>query len=247
VLAYDSHGSGFPLLLLHGALVSRAMWRPQLGAFSRVRRVLTCDLPAHGASADVAGPYTVAEVSRHVLALLDSLGIARLDLCGHSLGGMVAQQLAATQPERVGKLVLAETALGTRDSPSDRLATALARPLLHLTPQRALVAVSAKRYGSLNRPVAEFIRREMRAYSRQTTVRVMGAAFGFSGRALVGKIGAPTLVLIAGENRQTHRQGGELARLLADAQLHVVPGAHHLLNLDRPEFFNRTVLEFLDR
>ena len=221
------------------------MWEPQLEAFSRNYRVIVCDLPAHGSSADVRGNYSVTEVGRQVTNLLNKLRIDRLHLCGHSLGGMVAQHLAATQPKRVGKLVLAETAFGTRNSFAERLQTAVARPFLKLTPQRALVTLSAKRYGSLNQEVASFIEREMNAYDHRTSVRVMSAAFGYAGRAALADIEAPTLVLVAGENKQTHVQGEQLARLVPNARLVVMPRAHHLLNLDNPEFFNRAVLNFL--
>jgi 3-oxoadipate enol-lactonase len=160
---------------------------------------------------------------------------------------MVAQHLAATQPGRIHKLILAETAFGTRETPLERLLTTLAQPLLHLTPQRALVAMTVKRYGSLNREVAEFLRRELSAFNHRTAVRVMSAAFGFAGRAAAAEIRAPTLVLVAGENRQTHSQGRQLAQLIAGARFGVVPRAHHLLNLDNPECFNRCVRDFLVR
>ena len=245
MLAFDTCGSGHPLLLLHGALVSRAMWHPQLEAFSRYYQVITCDLPAPGDSGSVPGEYTVAEIAQQVLALLNELQIGHLHLCGHSLGGMVAQHLAATQPQRVDKLVLAETAFGTRNSFLERILTAIARPLLRLSPQQFLIAASARRYGSLNHEVAEFIEREMRAYDHHTSVRVMSAAFGFAGKAALANIKAPTLILVASDNKQTHVQGRQLARLLPDARLVIVPQAHHLLNLDNPEVFNDVVLNFL--
>lgn len=116
MLVFDSYGSGHPLLLLHGALVNRAMCQPQLKAFCREYRTITCDLPAHGASADMPEAYTVAAIAGHVSSLLDKLEIDRLHLCGHSLGGMAAQYIAATQPQRIDKLVLAGTAFGTQDS-----------------------------------------------------------------------------------------------------------------------------------
>lgn len=247
MLAFDTCGSGHPLLLLHGALVSRAMWHPQLEAFSRCYRVITCDLPAHGDSGSLlgVGEYTVAEIARQVSALLDELQIGRLHLCGHSLGGMVAQHLAATQPQRVDKLVLTETAFGTRNSFLERILTGTAFPLLRLSPQRILIAASVRRYGSLNHEVAEFVEREMRAYNHHISARVMSAAFGFAGKAALVDIKAPTLVLVASENKQTHVQGRQLARLIPDARLVIVPQAHHLLNLDNPEVFNDVVLNFL--
>lgn len=158
---------------------------------------------------------------------------------------MVAQHLAATQPQRVDKLVLAETAFGTQNSFLEHILTAVARPLLRLSPQQFLITASARRYGSLNHEVAEFVKREMRTYDHHTSVRIMSAAFGFTGKVALANIKAPTLVLVASENKQTHVQGRQLARLIPDARFVIVPQAHHLFNLDNPEVFNDVVLDFL--
>lgn len=244
-MAFGSNGSGYPLLFLHGALMSRAMWHPQLEIFGRHYRVIICDLPAHGASADLPGAYTVAAVADQVFSLLGELEVESLHLCGHSLGGMVAQYIAATQPGRINKLVLAETAFGTQNSFQERVQTALARPFLKLTPQNVLVAAASRRYGSLRPEVAEFIRSEMGSYRHSASVRIMNAALGFAGKTALAEIEAPTLVLIGGENLQTHAQGRELAWLIPNARLVAVSKAHHLLNLDNPDVFNEIVLDFL--
>lgn len=85
----------------------------------------------------------------------------------------------------------------------------------------------------------------MAAYSHPLSVRVLETSFAFAGEAQLGKIAAPTLVLIAGENTQTHAQGEKLAELIPDARLLRVPDAHHLLNMDNPTFFNYAILDFL--
>jgi len=244
-LCYDINGTGEPLLLLHGALVSRAMWQPQLGALSAYYQVITCDLPAHGDSSDVPGDYTIAKLSDAVADLLDALNIQRTHVCGHSLGGMVAQQLAVTHGARIGKLILAETAFGTQHTFWECLQTLLGRPFLRVTPPRMLVKLSVQRYGTNHSYVAQFIRQEMSQYDRATTVRVMNTAFSFAGSTQLQRIAAPTLVLIAEHNTQTHAQGYYMARRIPNAQMKIIPDAHHLLNLDNPEAFNRVVIRFL--
>lgn len=245
-LEYDITGTGPSLLLLHGALISQAMWQPQQSAFSAYYQVITCNLPAHGSSPDVSGAYTISKLSERVLELLDRLGLQAVRLCGHSLGGMVAQQLAATQPRRIRQLVLAETSFGTRNTVWERLQTALARPFLRLIPQRLLVELSARQYGARSPETARFIRREMTRYDHRTSVRVMNAAFRFAGKNQLRRIQASSLVLVAAENRQTHSQGRQMTQLIPEARLEIIPRAHHLLNLDNPEVFNHKVLAFLD-
>ncbi len=245
-LCYDINGTGEPLLLLHGALVSRAMWQPQLAALSAYYQVITCDLPAHGDSPDVPGDYTIVKLSDAVIDLLDALNIQRTHVCGHSLGGMVAQQLAVSHGTRIHKLILAETAFGTQNTCWERLQTLVGRPFLWVTPPRTLVNLSAQRYGANNAYVTQFIRQEMRRYNWATTVRVMSAAFSFAGKTHLQCIAAPTLVLVAQHNTQTHAQGHGMAHYIANAQIAIISDAHHMLNLDHPEAFNRVVIDFLN-
>src|SRR5689334_8235969 len=82
-----------------------AMWRPQLSALTH-HRVVRIDLRGHGDSPATPGPYTVAELADDACALLDRLGLDRVDWCGLSLGAMVGMALAAETPERIGRLVL---------------------------------------------------------------------------------------------------------------------------------------------
>mgnify|MGYP001819590585 CR=1 FL=1 len=242
---HDVAGSGEPLLLIHGALVRSTMWRPQIEAFSGAFQVIACDLPAHGETPDLPGAYTISALSEWVGQQLDSLGIGRAHVIGHSLGGMVAQQLAVSQPDRVQRLVLAEAAYGTRNTTWERVQTGFARPFLRLIPQSMLVDLSVRQYGSLHAHVAEFLKEEMGRYDHRTSVRVMSAAFGFAGKDQLRAIRSPTLVLVADKNKQTHAQGREMAARIPDARLQIIPHSLHMLNMDNPEAFNHVVLAFL--
>jgi 3-oxoadipate enol-lactonase len=221
------------------------MWQPQRAALGKQYQLITCDLPAHGGSPDVEGAYTVPALSRRVAALLDSLDIEKAHVCGHSLGGMVAQRLAIEHPQRIGRLILAETSFGTRSTFWERLQTLVTRPLLWLMPQHTLVQLSVRQYGVCDPQTAQFIQAEMSRYSRATSLRVLDAAFRFAGKEQLAEIASPTLVLVAAENEQTHAQGRQMAQLIPSARLSVIREAHHLLNLDNPEAFNEEVLAFL--
>jgi 3-oxoadipate enol-lactonase len=245
LLQHDITGTGTPLLFLHGALVSDRMWYPQRAFFAAHYQVITCNLPAHGDSPDVDGAYTIPALTAPVVQLLDALSVERAHLCGHSLGGMVAQQLAIDHPHRLDKLILAETAFGTQNTLWERLQTLIARPLLWLTPQRTLVKLSVQQYGGRYPQTAQFVQQEMVRFTHAASVRIMGAAFRFAGRDQLPSITAPALVFIAEDNQQTHAQGRQMAQWIPDARFAVIPQAHHLLNLDNPASFNREVLAFL--
>ncbi|WP_257166753.1 3-oxoadipate enol-lactonase [Bradyrhizobium sp. SRS-191] len=101
---------GGPTLMLSNSLGSTLqMWEPQMRAFTQVFRVIRYDRRGHGKSTVAPGPYSIERFGRDALAILDDLNIEKVHWCGVSMGGMVGQWLAAHAPERVGKVVLANT------------------------------------------------------------------------------------------------------------------------------------------
>jgi len=101
---------GGPTLMLSNSLGSTLqMWEPQMRAFTQVFRVIRYDRRGHGKSNVTPGPYSIERLGRDALAILDDLNIEKVHWCGISMGGMVGQWLAAHAPERLGKIVLANT------------------------------------------------------------------------------------------------------------------------------------------
>jgi pimeloyl-ACP methyl ester carboxylesterase len=105
-LHYEEHGSGEPLILLHGGIGAGEMFAPIVPALSEGRRVITVDLQGHGGTADVDRPLRPEDMADDIAALLDHLGLEQIDLMGYSLGGIVALRTAIQHPERVRRLVL---------------------------------------------------------------------------------------------------------------------------------------------
>jgi pimeloyl-ACP methyl ester carboxylesterase len=107
-LYYETHGSGRPLVLLHGGLMTISLnFGPMLEPLAASRRVIAVELQGHGHTADTDRPLTIEALAGDVVALLDQLQIAEADLFGFSLGGLVACQIALSAPTRVGKLIVA--------------------------------------------------------------------------------------------------------------------------------------------
>src|SRR5260370_19244101 len=107
------------------------MWDAQLPRFAASFRVLRYDMRGHGRSDAPPGPYTIAQLGRDLVALLDALAIERAQVCGLSLGGLVVQWLAAEHPQRVARVVLANTAarIGSDVTWNERIAAVrAARP-----------------------------------------------------------------------------------------------------------------------
>jgi pimeloyl-ACP methyl ester carboxylesterase len=105
-LYYETHGSGRPLILLHGGLGSGEMFGPLLPLLAKDRKVIAVDLQGHGRTADIDRPIDLRFMGDDVAALVDHLGLGTTDVMGYSLGGGVALQVAVRHPRIVERLVL---------------------------------------------------------------------------------------------------------------------------------------------
>ena len=110
-LYYETHGSGRPLVLLHGGLGSGEMFGPVLNQLAERHQVVAPDLQGHGRTADIDRPIDVRLMADDIAALIDHLGLDKPDVVGYSLGGGVALQTAAKHPGKVRRLVMASANL----------------------------------------------------------------------------------------------------------------------------------------
>src|SRR2546430_84380 len=187
-LYYEIHGSGRPLVLLHGGLGSIDMFGPNLQAFAKGHQVIAVDLQGHGRTADIDRPITAQAMGDDIAALIRHLKIERPDLVGYSLGGGVAFQVALRHPELVRKLVLVSTPLRRNAFYADILSqqaqvTAEAAEMMKQTPMYQSYAAVAPRpedWGRLLSKIGES----------------MKADFDMTGE--VAKIKAPTMI-VAGD------------------------------------------------
>jgi pimeloyl-ACP methyl ester carboxylesterase len=105
-LYYETHGSGRPLILLHGGLGSGEMFGPVLPMLAERHQVIAVDLQGHGRTADIDRPIDIRLMAGDIAALIDHLQLATPDLVGYSLGGGVALQTAVKYPAKVRRLVI---------------------------------------------------------------------------------------------------------------------------------------------
>ncbi len=134
-LFYEEHGSGQPLILLHGGLGMGEMYAPILPLLAKDRRVITVDLQAHGHTADVDRPLRHETLADDIAGLIGHLGLARADVMGYSFGGATALRTAIQHPALVRRLVVVSVA-SRRDgwypeslAGMDQMGSHLAEPL----------------------------------------------------------------------------------------------------------------------
>jgi len=103
---YEIHGTGQPVVLLHGGVGAIEMFGPNLPALAQDRQVIAVDLQAHGRTADIDRPLSCELMADDVAALIKHLGFGKADVMGYSLGGGVALQTAIRHPDVVRRLVV---------------------------------------------------------------------------------------------------------------------------------------------
>ena len=106
-LYYETHGTGRPMILVHGGLGSSEMFGPILPALSERHQVTAVDLQGHGRTADIDRPIDIRLMADDIGALIDHLGLEKPDVVGYSLGAGVAFFTAVKYPDKIGKLVVA--------------------------------------------------------------------------------------------------------------------------------------------
>ena len=121
-LYYEIHGSGRPLVLLHGGLFSGEMFGPILPQLTESHQVVAVDLQGHGRTADIDRPIDVRLMADDIAALIDHLGLDKPDVVGYSLGGGVALQLAFRHPDKIRRLVAASANIKRSAIPPEMLA-----------------------------------------------------------------------------------------------------------------------------
>jgi len=121
-LYYETHGSGRPLILLHGGLMRGELFGPVIPLLAQHHQVIVPDLQGHGRTADIERPIDTRLMADDIAALIDHLELERPDLLGYSLGGGVALQTAVKYPDKIRRLVIVSANI-TRDAiPPEMLA-----------------------------------------------------------------------------------------------------------------------------
>jgi len=228
-----------PLLLTHGFGASQAMWSPNLDALGGERRVITWDLPGHGASvetAELSHDRCVADM----LELLDVLGVQRAVLGGMSLGGFLSLLFCARHPERVAALVLVDTGPGFRDGAAREAWNARAEGLADELDARGLAALPAGPESA----TAEHAGGTggLAAAARAILTQRDGEVF-----ESLAAIVAPTLIVVGAEDDRFLAAADAMARRIPGASKVVIADAGHAANMDQPAEFNRVAGEFLEQ
>ena len=240
------------LVLIQGMGFDRSGWQPVLRKLRRHFRLVLVDNRATGLSDRSAGSFAVADMARDIVAVLDAAGIGRAHVMGASLGGMVAQDLAVTHPERVDSLVLACTTPGWPFAyPMPRASVRLMAATIGMNAEvarrrHAENALSARTLQQHPELVARLVELQgSRPADRGLPAQAAAGAL-YAGGLRQARIGARTLVLHgAADTVVDPRNGKLLAGRIPGARLVTFPELGHLLFWEDPDGFADAVTSFL--
>ena len=248
----ETFGDGFPLLLISGTGLPLAIWGFHTGWMSEIRRVIAFDNRDIGGSSTVDIDYTAADMSADAIGLMDELGIEQADVLGYSLGGAIAQELVLGKPDRVRGLILYATWAAT--DPWLRLRFSLwerfvAKATTDDITDQGAIDMYSYRFFADPAPL-EMLRAAARAAPSDRgpggMIRQWRADQAHDARDRVSEITAPTLVVVGDEDVLVPpRYSREIAELIPDARLEVIPEAGHGALIERPDAFRAAVEPFL--
>jgi pimeloyl-ACP methyl ester carboxylesterase len=248
-IAYERAGAGTALVLLHGFIVDRRMWRPQIEDLSHDFDVIAWDAPGCGDSDDPPEEFTMAQFAECLALVLDDAGVGTAHLLGLSWGGTLALEFYRMYAHRVRSLVLAGTYAGWTGSlgegaAAQRLAQCLRDSEL---PAEAWVrdwAPAAFSEGVSDALIDEFA--TLMQDFHPVGFRAMSRAVTPDFSDVLDGVRVPTLLLWGDDDKRSPLQCGEMMRgRIPGARLVVIPNAGHVSNFEQPGRFNAEVRAFV--
>ncbi len=254
-LNYQERGmpQGLPIIFIHGFPFSNTMWSPQMMALPQEYRAVSFDIRGHGESEVGDGQYSIELFTDDLISLMDHLAIKRSVLCGLSMGGYIALRTVERHPERVHALVLCDT----RSEPDSNEGKV----------KRTTQIKAVKSQGS--KPFAEsFVKavfaqdtlgKKPQLVSPIRSVIESTSPLSLSGTLLalaartdttpaLASISVPTLIMTGEHDSITPPSAAQAMHShIKGSEIHIVPGAAHMSNLENTPFFNEKLLSFLKK
>jgi 3-oxoadipate enol-lactonase len=239
-----------PIMFLHGIGGAARGWRNQLDAFGKRYRAIAWDMPGYGGSSPLPA-VSIATLADALRDFLEQVGAIKPVLIGHSIGGMIVQQLLAKSPDIARAVVLAQTspAFGKADGDWQKtFIDARLGPLDRGETMRSLAPSLVKELVGDDPDVGgmELARDCMASVPEATYRAAMLALLGFDQREALKSIKVPTLVLSGSKDQNAPApMMAKMATYIPSAAYVEIEGAGHLVNLERPDIFNAALDRFL--
>ncbi len=249
--AESGNPSGLPILFLHGFPFDHRMWRSQIEATTRLYRAIAYDIRGHGASDVGDGQYMIEGHVEDLVGLMDHLEIGRAVVVGLSMGGYITLRALEKHPQRFIAAVLCDT----RSEPDSNEGKLKRHAGIELVRKAGSAGFAESFVGGLFAPgnLKSHVREkeEIRKTIENTSpLSIAGTLIALAARTdttpSLQSIKVPTLIMVGEFDQLTPPAASEaMHERIPGSQLHIVPAAAHMSNLENPEFFNERLLQFL--
>ena len=251
---YIEHGSpsGVPIVFLHGFPFSHEMWNPQAQALPDHFRSIAYDIRGHGASDVGDGQYSVEFFVDDLIALLDHLHIQQTILCGLSMGGYIALRMYERFPARINGLILSNTK-STADSNEAKINRAVTiravkQNGVRIFAENFLKSVFWNETFQSNPAAIEFIHDLIVTNS---PLGICGTQLALAARTdtthVLSTIKVPTLIITGNHDVLVPPSEAQiLSGNIPGSEIHIIPNAAHMSNIENSEEFNRVMVQFLE-
>jgi pimeloyl-ACP methyl ester carboxylesterase len=256
-LAYETHGSGKPLVLISGIGYDRWEWHQMVPGLARQFTVIVFDNRGVGQTDRPAGPYTAQLLADDTAGLIQALGYERAHVAGHSMGGYVAQALALRHPGLIDQLILASTNFGgphhipvtpealsvltdVTSNPVTRFKNGLAVSTAPDYAQKNPGMIEAWLAWRVQNPI------EPAAYQAQLAIGLALLAESACFEGKLRSVTAPTLILFGAHDKVVPPGNAELlAREMPNSSIAILADAGHFFPIETPEAANAAIIQFL--
>jgi 3-oxoadipate enol-lactonase len=246
----DGPEDGHPLLLAGSLGTTLTMWEPQLSELRHEHRVIRVDLRGHGGSPVPAGPYSIDDLGRDVLAVMDRLGLEHTSYCGLSIGGMVGEWLASNVPDRVRALILIATSphLPPAEGWHERAAAVRRAGTPAVVADAVLARWFTAAYAERRPEVVAHYRQMISSIPAEGYAGCCEAIAAMDLRDDLPRITAATLVLVGAQDPATPPEhSAAIAEAVPRARLDVLDPGAHLLTVERAAEVTRLISEHMER
>ena len=243
----DDIGKGFPLVLIHGYLGSSEMWFLQKKFLSKNYRIIAPALPGFGESHDVKSLNSINKMAQMLIKLINEKNINKFHLLGHSMGGMIVQEMAKISGEKIKKLICFATgSIGDIPDRFESIDTSIEKlkeegikeTVKRIPPKWFVKGQKAKNYYLCENAVKQI--KEVTAYNALVAMK------NWRGYENLKNIKQDTLI-IWGDKDVSYNfdQVDTLKKNISSSQLEIFEGCGHNVHLEEPQKFNETVKNFL--
>jgi 3-oxoadipate enol-lactonase len=247
-LYYEEHGTGQPLVFLHGLGLDHTMWAPQIEVFSRTHRVITLDARGAGQSGKQTGwRHILRRQAADLKALLDHLGIDRIVLAGVSFGGVLTQRFVLDYPEACAGLIITDSFGSTRPHNLRDVGLMITLNLgapAWLLPAGMLIPAVSRTYTDWPQAQRALVD-GIRSMRKLETVKIRYAINWIDFLPDLHRVTCPTLGIVGDHEPLLINYMREVTGAIPGARLEIVPNSFDPTNLCQTETFNRLTADFL--